>query len=59
MSVAVAPQHGSELTIGASNRQAKGLALELKGMLKRKDPWDREVEIQRDSYVLLWLVAMI
>ena len=28
-------------------RDAKGLSLELKAMLKRKDPWDREVEFQR------------
>ncbi|ORY89353.1 hypothetical protein BCR35DRAFT_300502 [Leucosporidium creatinivorum] len=30
-------------------RDAKGLALELRGMLKRKDPWDREVEFQREA----------
>ncbi|GAA5820042.1 hypothetical protein JCM11251_005460 [Rhodosporidiobolus azoricus] len=30
-------------------REAKGLALELKGLLKRKEPWDRTVEFQRES----------
>ncbi|GAA6060118.1 hypothetical protein JCM10212_003526 [Sporobolomyces blumeae] len=30
-------------------RQAKGLALELKNQLKQKDPWDRQVEFQREA----------
>ncbi|GAA5959207.1 hypothetical protein JCM3765_005107 [Sporobolomyces pararoseus] len=29
--------------------QAKGLGLELKNQLKTKDPWNREVEFQRDA----------
>ncbi|GAA6021027.1 hypothetical protein JCM10207_003892 [Rhodosporidiobolus poonsookiae] len=35
--------------MSAQIRDAKGLALELKGMLKRNDPWDRTVEYQRDT----------
>ncbi|BGP24773.1 hypothetical protein JCM10295v2_003692 [Rhodotorula toruloides] len=30
-------------------REAKGLALELKSLLKRKEPWDRDIEFQRES----------
>lgn len=32
--------------------QAKGLALELKNLLKLNEPWDRQVEIQRDALSL-------
>ncbi|GAA5975968.1 hypothetical protein JCM11641_002852 [Rhodosporidiobolus odoratus] len=44
----------SDRTIGSNGssaqiRETKGLALELKGMLKRKDPWDRTVHIQRET----------
>ncbi|GAA6022445.1 hypothetical protein JCM11491_005510 [Sporobolomyces phaffii] len=30
-------------------QQAKGLGLELKNLLKASDPWDRQVEFQRDA----------
>lgn len=33
------------------DRDAKGLSLELKRMLSASNPWDREVEFQRESYV--------
>ncbi|KWU47006.1 hypothetical protein RHOSPDRAFT_24132 [Rhodotorula sp. JG-1b] len=40
--------------LGASDssamvREAKGLALEFKSLLKRKEPWDRDLEFQRES----------
>ncbi|CEQ39521.1 SPOSA6832_01046, partial [Sporobolomyces salmonicolor] len=43
------PARTSSSSINGMIREAKGLALELKGMLKRKDPWDREVEFQREA----------
>ncbi|BGP55765.1 hypothetical protein JCM8202v2_003372 [Rhodotorula sphaerocarpa] len=30
-------------------REAKGLALELRALVKRKEPWDRDLEFQRES----------
>jgi hypothetical protein len=33
------------------DRDAKGLSLELKRMLSASNPWDREVEFQRESCV--------
>ncbi|GAA5885875.1 hypothetical protein JCM6882_004187 [Rhodosporidiobolus microsporus] len=42
-------QKGSGSGLSAQIREAKGLALELKGLLKRKEPWDRTVEFQRES----------
>ncbi|BGO91481.1 hypothetical protein NBRC10512_003142 [Rhodotorula toruloides] len=44
---APAGQSGSGLS--AQIREAKGLALELKSLLKRKEPWDRDLEFQRES----------
>ncbi|BGP16343.1 hypothetical protein JCM10213_004884 [Rhodosporidiobolus nylandii] len=35
--------------MSAQIREAKGLALELKGMLKRREPWDRTIEMQREN----------
>ncbi|BGP48383.1 hypothetical protein JCM10450v2_004256 [Rhodotorula kratochvilovae] len=35
--------------LSAQIRDAKGLALELKGILKCREPWDRDVEFQRES----------
>ncbi|GAA6057733.1 hypothetical protein JCM3770_001712 [Rhodotorula araucariae] len=35
--------------LSAQIRDAKGLALELKGILKRTEPWNRDVEFQRES----------
>ncbi|GAA5840238.1 hypothetical protein JCM9279_002319 [Rhodotorula babjevae] len=35
--------------ISAQIRDAKGLALELKSILKRREPWDRDLEFQRES----------
>lgn len=32
-----------------SYREAKGLAQELKSLVKRKEPWDRDLEFQRES----------
>lgn len=34
---------------GGQVREAKGLAIELKNMLKRLDPWDHDVEFQRQA----------
>ncbi|GJN90649.1 hypothetical protein Rhopal_003661-T1 [Rhodotorula paludigena] len=33
----------------AQIRDAKGLALELKNLVKRREPWDRDVDFQRES----------
>lgn len=33
------------------HREAKGLALELRALVKRKEPWDRDLEFQRESSV--------
>ncbi|GAA5902361.1 hypothetical protein JCM5296_003121 [Sporobolomyces johnsonii] len=43
------PARTSSSSINGMIREAKGLALELKGMLKHKSPWDREVEFQREA----------
>ncbi|GAA5937481.1 hypothetical protein JCM3775_001242 [Rhodotorula graminis] len=39
----------SSTGISAQIRDAKGLALELKSILKRREPWDRDLEFQRES----------
>ncbi|BGO99734.1 hypothetical protein RTG_00618 [Rhodotorula toruloides ATCC 204091] len=44
-----APAGPSGSGLSGQIREAKGLALELKSLLKRKEPWDRDLEFQRES----------
>ncbi|BGP32178.1 hypothetical protein JCM10296v2_003958 [Rhodotorula toruloides] len=43
------PAGQSGVSLSGQIREAKGLALELKSLLKRKEPWDRDLEFQRES----------
>ncbi|KDE02584.1 hypothetical protein MVLG_06867 [Microbotryum lychnidis-dioicae p1A1 Lamole] len=48
------PSRSSKPSIGGQSvaallREAKALTLDLRTAIKRKDPWDREVEFQRES----------
>ncbi|GAA5875632.1 hypothetical protein JCM3774_002567 [Rhodotorula dairenensis] len=48
-SAAAVPRQLAATDSGAMVREAKGLAQELKSLLKRKEPWDRDLEFQRES----------
>lgn len=41
----------TDLNFGHNCRDAKGLALELKNLVKRREPWDRDLDFQRESCV--------